>query len=82
MTLNQDEYNSLISKLISNMSLDENLDDENIKEEENKDEKQNNPKDQQQKAEEQEQEQHEMSIDSGFLIWKMKLKKLIKMEKT
>ena len=65
LTNNQAEYNSLISKLISNMSLDENLDDENIKEEENKDEKHNNPKDQQQKAEQQEQEQHEMSIDSG-----------------
>ena len=31
LTNNQAEYNSLISKLISNMSLDENLDDENIK---------------------------------------------------
>ncbi len=65
-TCNQAEYNSIISDLITNMSLDENLEEEDKNEEENKNDQQNHPKDQDQKAEKQEKEQQEMSIDSGI----------------
>ena len=63
LTRDQAQYNSLISKLISNMSLDENLDEDDKKEEENKDEQHNNQKNQNRKAEKKE-EHHEMSIES------------------
>jgi len=65
LTHNQAQYNSLISGLISNMDLDENLEEEEKNEENKQDEKQKNPKNQEQKAKEKEQEQQEMSIDSG-----------------
>ena len=65
LTHNQAQYNSLISDLISNMDLDENLEEEEKNEENKQDEKQKNPKNQEQKAKEKEQEQQEMSIDSG-----------------
>ncbi len=64
-TSNQAKYNSLISNLITNMDLDENLEEEEKKDEENKEEKQKNSKEQEQKADKQEQEQQEMSIESG-----------------
>jgi len=63
LTRDQAQYNSLISKLISNMSLDENLDEDDKKEEENEDEQHNNQKNQNRKAEKKE-EHHEMSIES------------------
>ena len=64
LTHDQAQYNSLISDLISNMNLDESLEEEKSNEK-NKDEKQENPKNQERKAKEKEQEQQEMSIDSG-----------------
>ncbi|MBD1150033.1 cobalamin biosynthesis protein CobT [Pelagibacterales bacterium SAG-MED29] len=64
LTHDQDQYNSIISNLISNMHLDENLEKEE-KNEENKDEKQKDQKNHEQKTKEKEQEQEEMSIDSG-----------------
>ena len=65
LTNDQAKYNSLISSLISNMDLDDSVDEEEKKQEENKDENQKNPKNQEQKADEQKQEQQEMSIESG-----------------
>ncbi len=65
LTHNQAQYNSLISDLISNMELDENLEEEE-KNQENKDEKQKNPRNQEQKIKEKKQEQQEISIDSGI----------------
>ena len=65
-TNNQSEYNSIISDLINNMSLDENLEEEDKNEEENKNNQQDNPKNKEQKAEKQEKEQQEMSIESGI----------------
>ncbi len=66
LTLDQEKFNSIISQLISNMSLDENIDDEEKKDQENKnDDKQSKPQNQEQKAREKEKKQEEMSIDSG-----------------
>jgi len=65
LTHNQAQYNSLISDLISNMDLDENLEEEE-KNEENKNEKQKNKKNHEQKTKEKKQEQQEISIDSGI----------------
>ena len=65
-TNDQAQYNSIVSKLITNMSLDENLEEDDKNEEENKEEKQKHPKNQEQKAEKQDQEQQEMSIESGI----------------
>ncbi len=65
-TKDQKSFNSLISNLISEMSLDDNLDEEEEKDENiNKDEKQTDPKKQEQTADKQKQEKQEMSIDSG-----------------
>jgi cobaltochelatase CobT len=65
-TQNQARFNSLISELISDMSLDENLEKEDKRDEENeKDKKQNDQKNQEQKAEKQKKEEQEMSIESG-----------------
>ncbi|MAH74346.1 MAG: cobalamin biosynthesis protein CobT [Candidatus Pelagibacter sp.] len=65
-TKDQKSFNSLISSLISEMSLDDNLDEEEEKDENiNKDEKQTDPKKQEQTADKQKQEKQEMSIDSG-----------------
>ena len=64
LTHNQTEYCSLISSLISNMNLDENLEEEENNQE-NKEEKQENQKNQEQKTKEKEQEEQELSIDSG-----------------
>ena len=66
-TLNQEKFNSLISELISNMNLDENLDEEEKKDDEkNNDNKQNKPDNQEKQAKEKEDKQEEMSIDSGM----------------
>ena len=64
LTHDQNEYNSLISDLISNMNLDENLEEEESNQE-NEEENQKNQKNQEQKTKEKEQEEQEMSIDSG-----------------
>ena len=65
-TLDQEKFNSLVSEIISNMSLDENFDDEEKRDDENKnDDKQSKPQNQEQKAKEKEEKQEEMSIDTG-----------------
>ena len=66
-TLDQEKFNSLISELISNMNLDENLDEEEKKDDDkNNDDKQNKPDNQDKQAKEKEDKQDEMSIDSGM----------------
>ena len=66
LTLDQEKFNSLISKLISNMRLDENIDEEEKREEENNnDEKQSKPQNQEQKTKNKEQEHEEMSIETN-----------------
>ena len=66
-TLDQEKFNSLISKLISNMNLDENLDKEEKKDEDqNNDNKENKPDNQDKQAKEKNDKQEEMSIDSGM----------------
>ena len=65
LTLNQARFNSLVSGIISNMSLNENASEaENTVEDNNKNEKQN-PKNQEQKAEKKEKNEQEMSVESG-----------------
>ena len=67
LTLDQDKFNSLISKLITNMSLDENLKEEEKKDDKkSNDDKQNKPENQEKQAKEKEDKQKEMSIDSGM----------------
>ena len=64
--LDQEKFNSLISQLIADLSLDENIDEEEKREEENDNkDKQSKPKDQEQKSKQKEEKQEEMSIDSG-----------------
>ena len=66
-TLDQEKFNSLISELITDMNLDENLDEEEKKDDEqNNDDKQNQPNNQDKQAKEKEDKQEEMSIDSGM----------------
>ena len=66
LTLDQDKFNSLISELISNMRLEENIDEEQKEEEENnKDDKQTKPQNQDKKTSEKDERQEEMSIESG-----------------
>ena len=66
-TLDQEKFNSMISELISNMNLDEDLDQEEKKDEhKNNDDKQNKPDNQDEQAKEKESKQEEMSIDSGI----------------
>jgi len=66
-TLDQEKFNSLISELIANMKLDENLDEEEKKDEDkNKDDKQNKTDNREKQAKEREDKLEEMSIDSGI----------------
>ncbi len=66
MMLDQEKFNSLISELISNMSLDESLEEEEKRNDENNnDDKQSKPQNQEQKISEKEEKMEEMSIDSG-----------------
>ena len=66
-TLNQEKFNSLISKLISNMSLDDNIDNEEKREDDKKnEEKENKPKHEEQNAKDRKSEEKEMSIDTGM----------------
>ena len=67
LMLNQEKFNSLISQLINDMSLDENIANEDKGEEENYDkDKQSKPQDQEQASKEQDVKQEEMSVDSGI----------------
>ncbi len=66
ITLEQEKFNSLISKLISSMSLDENIENEEEKNEENNnDERKSNPQNQDSKIKEKQEKHEEMSIESG-----------------
>ena len=66
-TLEQEKFNSIISKLISNMSFDENVEEEERIEEENDNKKKKSkPKDQQQKLSKEDKQYEEMSIESGI----------------
>ena len=67
LALNQERFNSLISQIISNMSLDEKIDEEEKKDKDNKnDDKQSKPQNQEQKSKEKYEKYEEMSIDSGI----------------
>ncbi len=61
----QAEYNSMVSNIISDMSLDDNYEDENKKDDDNKDQKPSDTKNEEQKTQKQEQINQEMSIESG-----------------
>ncbi len=66
LALDQDKFNSIISQLISDMSLDENIDDEEKRDDVNeKNDKQSKPQNNEQKTKEKEEENQEMSIESG-----------------
>ena len=66
LTLDQEKYNFLVSKLISKMSLDESIENEEKKNEENNDEdKKSNSQDKDFKTKEKQEKHDEMSIDSG-----------------
>jgi len=66
-TLDQEKFNALISELIADMNLDENLDeDEKKDDEQNNNDKQNKPDNQEKQAKEKEDKQEEMSIDTGI----------------
>ena len=66
LSSDQKQFNSIVSGLISNMNLDENLDNQENKEEKNnKEEEHRNSDDQEQNLEKQKEEKQEMSIESG-----------------
>ena len=66
LTIDQEKFNSLISQLITDMSLDENIDEEEKKHEDNnKEEKHNKPKNQEQETKERDGKYEEMSIETG-----------------
>ena len=66
LTLDQEKFNSLVSKLISSMSLDENFEnDEKKNEENNNDDKKSKPQDQELQTKEKREKHEEMSINSG-----------------
>ncbi len=65
-TLNQKKFNFLISKLISEMGLDENIEEEEKREHENENpDKQSRPQNQEQKTKNKEEQQAEMAIESN-----------------
>ena len=65
ITFDQEKFNSLISQLISDMSLDDNLEEEKIDEDDKDNEKKSKPQNQEQKAKENDAKFEEMSIESG-----------------
>jgi len=65
-TLDQKKFNSMISELISNMDLDEDLNEEEKDESQKNDAKQNKPDNQDKQTKEKDNKQEEMSIDSGM----------------
>ena len=67
ITSDQKQFNSIISGLISNMNLDENLDNQENKEEKNNKEEQNRSSDdQQQNLDKTKEDKQEMSIETGM----------------
>ena len=67
LILDQEKFNSIISELISDMSLDENIDEEKKRDDENeKNENKSKPENQEQKTKEKDEENEEMSIDTGI----------------
>ncbi len=65
-TLDQEKFNSLVSRLISKMSLDDKIDEEEKRDDENKnDDKQSKPQNDDQKTKEKDDRYEEMSIESG-----------------
>ena len=64
-TLDQEKFNSIISEIISNMSLDESFEEDQKKNEINDDDKKTKPQEQEQKTQEKEGKEQEMSIDMG-----------------
>ena len=67
LTLDQEKFNFLISEIITNMGLDENIDNEEKRDDENDNkDKQSKPQNQEQKTKEKEENQEEMSIDSSI----------------
>ena len=66
-TLNQEKFNAIISQLISNMSLDDNIDESEKRDEENiNNDKQSKPQNNEQKMKETDEKNEEMSIESGI----------------
>ena len=65
LTLNQEKFNSAISEIISNMSLDESFEKDESKSDFNDDNKKSKPQEQEQQSQEKEVNKHEMSIDMG-----------------
>ncbi len=66
LTLNQEKFNSLISKLINNLRLDENFEEEEKRDDENNEkEKQSKPQNEEQNTKEIDQQNEELSIDTG-----------------
>ena len=66
LALDQDKFNSIISQLISDMSLDENIDDEEKRDDENeRNDNQSKPQNNEQKTKDRKDENEEMSIESG-----------------
>ena len=67
LSLNQEKFNCLISKMISSMNLDENIEEENKKNEENDSpDKKSKSDDQKQRSKEKDKNLEEMSIESGI----------------
>ena len=65
--IEQEKFNSIISKIISEMSLDENINEEEKRDEENENnDKQSKPQDIERKTKETEEKNEEMSIESGI----------------
>ena len=66
VAMDQNKFNSIISRLISNMSLDENIEDEKKREEENdNNDKESKPQNNEQKTSAKEEKNEEMSIEGG-----------------
>ena len=65
ITFDQEKFNSLISQLISDMSLDDNLEEEKTDKDDKDNEKKSKPQNQEQKAKEKDAKFEEMSIESG-----------------
>ena len=65
--IDQEKFNSIISKIISEMSLDENINEEEKRDEKNENnDKQSKPQDIERKTKETEEKNEEMSIESGI----------------
>ena len=66
LALNQEKFNSIISQLISDMSLDENIEDEEKRDDDNeRNDNQSKPQNNEQKTKDRKDENEEMSIENG-----------------